>query len=85
MRPGIEPETSMFLVGFVSTAPQWGIPVCVFMFFVLLFMATPEAYGGSQARGLIGATEAVHSHSHSNARSETCLRPTAEFTAMPDP
>ena len=31
--------------------------------------ATPAAYGGSQARGLIGAAAAGHSHSHSNARS----------------
>ena len=30
-RPGIKPETSWFLVGFVSTAPQWELPcLCVF-------------------------------------------------------
>ena len=26
-RPGIEPTTSWFLVGFVSTAPRWELPV----------------------------------------------------------
>ena len=26
-RPGIEPATSWFLVGFVSTAPQWELPL----------------------------------------------------------
>ena len=41
-------------------------------FFVVLFRATPKAYGGSQARGLIGATAAVGlHHSHVNARSLT--------------
>ena len=39
-------------------------------FFFLLFGATPEAYGGSQARGQIGATAAGLCHSHSNPRSE---------------
>ena len=35
------------------------------------------AYGGSQARGLIGAIAVSHSH----ARSEPCLRPTPYTTA----
>ena len=38
-----------------------------------LFRAAPMAYGGSQARGLMGATAASLRHSHSNARSEPCL------------
>ena len=33
--------------------------------------ATPTAYGGSQARGLIGAVATSLHHSHSNARSFT--------------
>ena len=49
------------------------------------FRATPMAYGGSQARGLIGATAPSLPHSHSNARSELRLRPTPQLTAMPDP
>ena len=42
----------------------------VFSFF---FRATPAAYGGSQARGLIGAITAGLHHSHSNIRSKSCL------------
>ena len=54
-------------------------------FFFWLFRAAPMAYGGSQARGPIRAVAASHSHSHSHARSEPCLRPTSQLTAMPDP
>ena len=45
--------------------------------------AAPAAYGGSQARGPIGAVAA--GLRHSNARSEPCLRPTPQFTATLDP
>ena len=38
-----------------------------------LFRATPAAYGGSQARGQIGAAAASLCHSHGDARSETHL------------
>ena len=37
------------------------------------FRAAPEAYGGFQARGPIGATAVGPHHSHSNARSKPCL------------
>ena len=40
------------------------------------FWGKPTAYGGFQARGLIGATAASLRHSHSNARSKPCLWPT---------
>ena len=41
------------------------------------------AYGGSQARSLIGAVVSdVH---HSQARSEPSLQPTPQLRAMPDP
>ena len=40
-----------------------------FLFF-WLFRAVPEAYGGSQARGPMGAIAASLHHSHSHARSE---------------
>ena len=45
------------------------------LFFLLfcLFRAAPMAYGGSQARGPIGAAAASLRHSHSNARSELRL------------
>ena len=63
------------------------IPTFKFLFiYLLLFRATPAAYGVSQARGLIRATAAgvVH-HSHGNARSEPSLRPTPQLMAMPTP
>ena len=44
---------------------------------VCLFRAAPTAYGGSQARGLIGAT--------ANARFKPCLLPTPQLTATLDP
>ena len=51
--------------------------VILFLFIYLLgfFRAWPLAYGGSQARGRIGAVDAGLSHSHSNAGSEPCLWP----------
>ena len=44
------------------------------------FSAAPMAYGGSQARGLIGAvaTGLRQSHSHSHTRCEPPLRPTPQ-------
>ena len=49
------------------------------------FRAASAAYGGSQARGPIGATAAGLHHSHSNAGFELSLRPTPQLTATPDP
>ena len=54
-------------------------------FFLLLFRALPVAWASSPARGWIRATAASLCHIHSNAGSEPCLRPTPQFTAMPDP
>ena len=59
--------------------------VCLFVCFLLFFRAPPTAYGGSQARGPIGATAAGLCQSLSNTRSELHLRPTPQLTAMPDP
>ena len=58
-----------------------------FFFFFAVSKAAPEAYGGSQARGLIRAVAAGLHHSHSNAGSKPCLRPTAQLmaTATSDP
>ena len=53
--------------------------------FVLLFRATPQAYGGSQARGLLGATTASLYYIHSHVGSEPSLQPTPQLKAMPDP
>ena len=51
-----------------------------FFFFFLLFRATPMAYGGSPARGQIGAVATCLCHSH--AGSELCLQPTPQLMAM---
>ena len=49
----------------------------IFIFYICLFFATsrttPTAYGGSQARGLIGAVDACLHHSHSNMESKLRL------------
>ena len=53
-------------------------------FFIFIFSrAAPVAYGGSQARGPIGATAAGLHHSHSHAGSELRLRPTPQLRATP--
>jgi len=59
----------------------WGVLVCLFAF----SRAAPMAYGGSQARGPIGAVATGLHPSHSNTGSEPCLRPTPQLTATPDP
>ena len=62
---------------------------CVLFLFVcfgfVFSRTTPSAYGESQAGGLIGAVATGLPHSHSNAGSEPCLRPTPQFMATPDP
>ena len=50
-----------------------------------IFMDTPMAYGGTQARGQIGAVAAGLYHSHSNVGSEPHLRTIPQLTATPDP
>ena len=54
-------------------------------FFFCLFRAEPTAYGGFQARGLIGAVATGLNHSHSNVGSEPHLRTTPQLMATPDP
>ena len=56
-----------------------------FIIYLFIFRAAPTAYGGSQTRGLIGATDAGLCHSYSNARSEPRLQPTPQLMAMLDP
>ena len=62
----------------------------VFGLFFAFSRAAPAGYGGSQVRGPIGAFAAglllwLLLQSHSNARSEPCLPPTPQLTAMLDP
>ena len=52
---------------------------------ILLFRATPEAYGSSQARGQIGAIAAGLYHTWNNARFEPHLWPAPQLMATPDP
>ena len=66
---------------FFSFAPYWNF----FLFSFGLFRAPPSVYGGSRARGRIGAAAAGLHRSHSNARSKPRLRPTPQLTARPDP
>ena len=54
-----------------------------FFFFFPSFWAAPVAYGGSQARGRIGAVAA--GLRHSNIRSKLRLLPIPQLTARPDP
>ena len=58
----------------IQAKPGLGLEPMVFLFF--FSRAAPEACGGSQARGLIGAIATDLHHSHSNSRSELCLQPT---------
>ena len=50
-----------------------------------LSRAASAAYGGSQARGPVGAIATGLHHSHSSVGSELRLRPTPQLTATPDP
>ena len=59
--------------------------VCVCVCLFVFSRATPAAYGGSQARGLIGAVATGPCYSHSNARSKPLLQPTPQLMATPDP
>ena len=65
-------------------------PCSPFSFFSCLFLPflrppLQHIYGGSQARGLIGAVAAALHHSHSNSGSEPHLRPAPQLTATLDP
>ena len=61
------------------------LPFFFFFFLIVFSRAASVAYGGSQARGLIGALATGLCHSHSNARSEPRLQHTPQLTATPDP
>ena len=64
------------------------IIIIFLVFFVVVVVAiswaAPAAYGGSQARGRIGAVATSLRQSHSNAGSEPRLQPTPQLTATPD-
>ena len=60
-------------------------PLGLLFYFIYfcLFRATPAAYGGSQARGPVGAAAAGLHHSHSNSGSNPSLQHTPQLMAMP--
>ena len=58
--------------------------IYLFCLFAISWAAL-AAYGGSQARGRIGAIAAGLRQSHSNVGSEPRLQPTPQLTAMSDP
>ena len=65
---------------------SYSLKIYILFFLVFcLFRATPTAYEGSQASGLIRAVAADLRQSHSNARLEPHLRPAQQLTATPDP
>ena len=59
--------------------------VFFFFFFGLFYRAAPEAYGGSQPRGQIGAVAAGLHHSHSNVVPEPHVPAIPQLMATPDP
>ena len=70
--------------GFVGNRSP--LNLILFFFFVFcLFRAASTAYGGCQARGLIGTVATGLRHSHSNVGSKSCLQPTSQLTATLDP
>ena len=69
-----------------GSAPALG-DFCLLSFVVVVVAiswAAPAAYGGSQARGPIGAVATGLRQRHSNAGSEPHLQPTPQLTATPD-
>ena len=77
----------MFPLGhfsFLSVNHSEPTKVFFFFFFLLFLWASPTAYGGSQARGPIGAVATGLRQSHSNVGSEPRLQPTPQLTATPD-
>ena len=74
----------------ILTGVRWYLMVVLSFFVVVVVVvvaiswAAPAAYGGSQARGPIGAVATGLRQSHSNAGSEPRLQPTPQLTATPD-
>ena len=52
---------------------------------IFFLRAAPAEKGRPQASGQIRPADAGLRHSHSNRRSQQCLRPMPQLTAMPDP
>ena len=70
--PRLGVELELQLLAYTTVTER---PLLFYLFICLLsfFRAAPAAYGGSQARGLIGTVVAGLHQGHSNARSKLCL------------
>ena len=67
-------RSKLAIAGLGEAAVQlWDILRNSFFFFFVFFRPAPVAYGGSWARGQIGAVAASLHHSHSNVASELHL------------
>ena len=79
-------KTHIFNI-FSCFSPVWLINFYFYFIFCLFAFSrtAPAAYGGSQARGRIGAAAASLCQSHSNTGSEPRLQPTPQLTTTPDP
>ena len=86
-RPGIEPEPQRWKCCVNHETTREFLGALYFLFFIFIFCLfafsreAPTAYGGFQARGLIGAVATSLHHSHSNKGSEPCLQPTSHGNA----
>ena len=69
----------------IKNYPWKNLLIFLFLFVFCLFRAVPVAYGGSQARGQIGAVAPGLHHSHGNTASELQLQPTQQLAVMRDP
>ena len=82
-------DFSFYIKGFFYFVTKFYASFNLFIYLFIglfaVFWAAPAAYGGSQARGQIGAVAASLRQSHSNAGSEPHLQPTPQLTATPDP
>ena len=71
---------------YILTSPTvWDVQGFAGLFACFAFHASPTANGSYQTRGPTRAAAASLHHSHGSARSEPCLQPTAQLTAVPDP
>ena len=75
----------LLLLSFKSSSPPQQLRLSFIYLLFWLYKATPAAYGGSQARGLIGATAAGLRQSHSNTKSVLRLQAMPQLTAMLGP
>ena len=81
-------EDPGYRIQWVSSTVRSHCNIYLFIYSFVIFVfssAAPRAYGGSQARGLIGAVASHLCQSYSNSGSEPHLQPTPQLTATPDP